>query len=480
MYDDPFITYRYAYNLSQGNGLVYNIGERSLSATSPFFVLLLAMISPIWSDFPKLANLIGAFSIAAGGIFLWDLAFTWKSPITGWLALFLFPTFPLLISTLGSEVPLYIAFCLAAFAFYARRQFALSAFAGSMATLTRPDGALILILLAIGYFVQIRRPFPWKSSVIILGVILPWFLFARIYYGSPIPLTLATKQLQGAMVISQRFAPGLATILKGYTHQPYFLVEAVLAALGFIYLALFKRRWALVVGWQILYFASYSILGVSRYFWYYAPLVPGFLILVGLGLDSLHRLIVSILEKNNYLSLASKRLPSLMAIALVVLFSLSQIWILNQLRTEPDERYPIYREAGEWLVANTPEDASVGTLETGIIGYFANRFMIDFAGLLQPDVALQLTPSATYADAAYWAVEHYQPDYLAILAGTLPALEDSYVTHQCKAVHQIPGEIHGREVKLGIFSCSYNDSFIFPAVNYVPIIVVSTTGFDFY
>ena len=37
VYDDPFITYRYAENLGEGLGFVYNPGERVLSTTTPLF-----------------------------------------------------------------------------------------------------------------------------------------------------------------------------------------------------------------------------------------------------------------------------------------------------------------------------------------------------------------------------------------------------------------------------------------------------------
>jgi hypothetical protein len=478
VYDDPFIAYRYAFNLSHGNGLVYNIGERSMSMTSPFFVLLLTTVSPLWNDFPHLANLIGAFSIATGGIFLWFLATTWKSPITSLVVLFLFPTFPLLISTLGSETPLYIAFCLAAFAFYARKEYTLSAVMASLATLTRPDGALVLLLLAVGYINEVRSPIRWGVVLIILVIILPWFLFAWYYYGSPIPLTLFAKQHQGSMAISQRFAPGFATIIGGYADNLSYQLEAVLAVLGLISLLVFSQQWMLFIFWQILYLVSYSILGVSRYFWYYTPLVPGFITLVGLGFATIQRQIVSIIEKVKHQSLSQIRLLSIITIIMVALFCFSHVITLQELREAPDERYPIYREAGEWLRANTPEDASVGTLEVGIIGYYSERFMVDFAGLLQPDIASQLTSTTTYDDAACWAVIHYRPNYLVILEGTLPALENSYVVQHCKAVHRIPGEIRGREVKLDIYSCIFDGTLLSPAIQTELETGASIAGFN--
>ncbi|MBZ0295216.1 MAG: hypothetical protein K8L99_21815, partial [Anaerolineae bacterium] len=41
--DDSFITYRYARNLAQGQGLVYNQGDAVLSTTAPLYAMLLAL-----------------------------------------------------------------------------------------------------------------------------------------------------------------------------------------------------------------------------------------------------------------------------------------------------------------------------------------------------------------------------------------------------------------------------------------------------
>ena len=95
-YDDPFITFRYAENLARGLGFVYNPGERVLSTTTPLFALLLAILSHSGLDLPHLANLIGALSLALGGLALWDLARTWKTPLVGWVGLLLYPGFSLL------------------------------------------------------------------------------------------------------------------------------------------------------------------------------------------------------------------------------------------------------------------------------------------------------------------------------------------------------------------------------------------------
>jgi hypothetical protein len=84
-------------------------------------------------------------------------------------------------------------------------------------------------------------------------------------------------------------------------------------------------------------------------------------------------------------------------------------------------------DGGEWMRDHTPPHASVGTLEVGLIGYYSQRRMIDFAGLIQPQVSNQLTAQTTYEDAALWAVEPYRPGYLVLHNNLFPRLEQGYV-----------------------------------------------------
>lgn len=42
IYEDAYITFRYARNLANGNGFVYNVSERIYGTTTPLFTLLLA------------------------------------------------------------------------------------------------------------------------------------------------------------------------------------------------------------------------------------------------------------------------------------------------------------------------------------------------------------------------------------------------------------------------------------------------------
>ena len=59
------------------------------------------------------------------------------------------------------------------------------------------------------------RKQPWLGIGIALGLLLIWHGFAWYYFGDPLPITLAAKQAQGRMAISQHFAQGCYVLRDG-------------------------------------------------------------------------------------------------------------------------------------------------------------------------------------------------------------------------------------------------------------------------
>ena len=123
------------------------------------------------------------------------------------------------------------------------------------------------------------------------------------------------------------------------------------------------------------------------------------------------------------------------------------------MRGRIDPRYSIYRAAGEWLNNNTQPGDIVGSLEVGIIGFFADRPMVDFAGLIQPEVAEQFNSESTYEDSALWAVSNYKIDYLVIQDGVFKKLEEGYAAEQCELIHHLQGDRYSSTWDLSIFDC---------------------------
>lgn len=410
-YDDPYITYRYARNLVLGNGFVYNVGEPVLSTTTPGYALLLAALGWVHGNIPLLGNVLSAVGLGLGAWALGLWASEARQPFAGWAAGLLLLTFPLLLSTFGSEMVLYIGVLLCGFYLYACRHPGYAMAVMGAATLLRPDGVLAAGVISMHLIVTQRR-MPWKPLAVYAMVLLPWAAYGTWFFGSPLPVTLVAKQAQGRMEISDSFAWGAWTLFRNYLREPFYWLLLPLNAIGFWQIVTRKREWLLLLLWSVCYLAGYVVLGVSRYFWYYAPLVPGVLVSAAVGLDWV-RAAVSRWRTGS---------PWQWVVALSILASL--LWPnlerLQSIATHPDRRLSAYRYAGQWIDANLPADASLGTLEVGIIGYYASRRIIGFAGLLQPEAARHVSAQTTYEDIAAWAVGAYEPDYLLLGEGWFP------------------------------------------------------------
>ncbi len=134
-----------------------------------------------------------------------------------------------MISPLGSETPFYLALSLGAFLAYINKKYFLTAVLAGLAVLTRADG--ILVPLIIGLDFGIKHFFkesdkdnaesngitiPWTAIIIFIALIGSWHGFAWYYFGSPFPETLAAKQLQGTMEISEIFSSGVWRLYSWY------------------------------------------------------------------------------------------------------------------------------------------------------------------------------------------------------------------------------------------------------------------------
>jgi hypothetical protein len=317
----------------------------------------------------------------------------------------------------------------------------------ALATLTRSDGVLVAVVLAVDFFIHHWRIL-WRPLFLFALIIIPWYLFSWIYFGSTFPVTLIAKHQQGQMVISDSFAEGFLNLLLNYAKRPLYWSHGIFLFVGLWSWAFKARQWAPLFAWGALYFFSYVLLGVSRYFWYYAPLVPIFVSLIGLGVVTLSTWLSSVFKQNRY------------EFALSLLFTALLFWPQGQdlfnLRRHPDSRAVVYREVGEWVSTNTEPDASVGTLEVGIIGYYAHRRMIDFAGLIQPDVVRQMHQESTYQETALWAVENYQPDYLILNPLWFPTLMETVVENKCFPQKAFSDETYSGELIL--YSCDFRQN----------------------
>jgi hypothetical protein len=402
-------------------------------------------------------------------LILYQLGRSLQLPMAGLILLLLYPTFPLLISTMGSESIVYITLILGAFLAFAYKRYALAALLLALATLTRADAALATAVIAGAIVLERYRSadlflpagvarlgqgafysgLPWRAALVYLAVLAPWFLFAWFYFGSPFPVTLAAKQQQGNMLISRTFWEGLQLQATGLWNDPLSRMGLLLLLPGLFYG--WRRPATLLLPiWSSLHALAYVMLGVSGYFWYYAPLVPGLLVLVALGIVAITRVLRFMLVRWHL----PAAIAGIAAAGITLLLLWSQLGSLAWMAQHPDPRRDAYRQIGEWLATNSDPRANVGMLEVGIIGYYARRPVVDFAGLIQPDVARQMRPESTYNDTAYYAVEQYQPAYLVLMRGSLPGVsEHPAVQSACYPVYDLADS--RLPAAIDIFQCQW-------------------------
>jgi hypothetical protein len=430
-FDDPYITFRYARNIASGTGFVYNPGEHVLSTTTPLYALILALVHRVGLDIPLWSNIIGCASLGLGGLALWNLGNHWQTPIAGMVAMILFPISTLLNTTLGSETVVYIAFILYGFLACVRTQYILAAVFFALATLLRADaivaaGIAGLYVLVAQWDRQSWRSLPWRALVVYGLLLVPWGIFAGIYFGNPLPVTLAAKQQQLFVPGARDFFGGLVVRLTDQWHNEMMRWNLLLAVVGLGALPWLRPQWLLVVGWGVLYSAAYTILGVASYFWYYAPVTITLVVLIALGIEAVYVFL--------------RRLPgtywqAVVVALLVGVAIMPQVSGFLAIKDWVDSRLEIYRDVGIWLRQNTEPDASIEALEVGIIRYYSERRIIDIAGLIQPEVAQRLSAGGGYDDTAWWAFHHFRPTHLVLQDKLFRRLEqDPTFQEQCQRI----------------------------------------------
>jgi hypothetical protein len=427
-YDDPYITFRYARNVIQGNGFVYNVGENVLSTTAPGYALILALIGLVYRNIPSLGNVISAVGLGIGAISFYLWASEMSQPFVGWVAGLFLLTFPLPVTTFGSEMCLYTGMLLLGLYFHARRRFDLAMGVMAILTLIRLDGVIAAGLIAI-HLAWTQRHIPWKPILIYLLILLPWLIYATWAFGSPVPVTLSAKQAQGRMIISTSFARRAWSLFLSYVNKPLRWPLLPLGLIGIWRIVTCKRQWSILLVWTACYFASYVILRISAYHWYYAPLVPAAILPTAVGLDWIRS------------KLACWRLGRFWQWGVMALCSACLLWPnvrgLYAISGRPDTRLATYRRAGQWIDANLPADASVGMVEVGIVGFYAQRRIIGFAALLQPEASRMVSVKTTYEDIAQWAIRTYRPDYVLFADAWFPSVSQSADFTSTYAVHHL-------------------------------------------
>ena len=394
--DDTFIHLQYARRLAEGHGLVFNVGERVYGCTSPFWVALLAAGMTLGLPGLAVARALGLIA-ALGSVFLFfQLARrTLATPEFRGLATVAWAGHAWMLrwAVSGMETPLAVALVLAGFvSFSSRRGDARPALTGTLwalAALTRPEAAFLVALWGVLLIADSRgRPMArWISGVapplLIYG---GWLLFAKSYYGTPWPQTLAAKTAGATGLEFQVSNLWRQIRIVGATDG---ILAAVLAAAmiatrgrsspaprpGLLWLL----PWTWLVGVPVLY-AARGVPVLSRYL---LPLLPVLGWLAWRAAESWWTGAHSDpARRRRALLLASTLAAAVLAQNLVVYGA----EVVPHVRTFSAGLERSLVQWGRWFGANAPRDAAIATPDIGAIGYYSGLRVVDLAGLVTPQM----------------------------------------------------------------------------------------------
>lgn len=280
IYDDAFITFRYAKNLADGAGMVFNPGaawEPVLGTTTPMFGLVLSFFARLGLD---LASASRGFDVAcdlASAVLLARGLGSRRLPAT--MALVLFAALPWLdrISVGGMEAPFFCVLAIASSSLLAASRPGWAGFVAALACTVRPEGVL---LVGVSALELLRRPRELLVYVVPVGVVgLAAIAILNRAYGFPIPQSVLAKAHMRASsweriepVLVQSFAP----------HAVLWVLFPV-AILGWTRLLRERHPLRAFVGFALAITASYVAARPHVWGWYFYVPLAGWVVAVAVG-----------------------------------------------------------------------------------------------------------------------------------------------------------------------------------------------------
>ncbi|MCR5301200.1 MAG: hypothetical protein K6E49_02040 [Lachnospiraceae bacterium] len=239
--DDSYHAYIMAKNLVEGNGFVYNIGQRATASTCPLYTLVVAAGYFVIRDMFFVSLLINImFSASAFKILIWDYCKTKKQIIFSTLILIGSVSFvSYTTSGLENSMLFFLGACFMklylSHEYYDGREMLLLALTVSLIAMTRMDTVLIFVPMAL-YVYLFRRDGVSFVKAVGLGVLglLPfvlWELFSTFYYGFPFPNTAYAK-LGTDFPLSDYIIRGIKYYLNAAVCDPILLVVILFAFLA--------------------------------------------------------------------------------------------------------------------------------------------------------------------------------------------------------------------------------------------------------
>jgi len=396
-HDDAYISYRYGQNLAEGQGFVFNPGERLMGSTAPGHALLAGALYPLsgLEGLPTWMAILGcaAWSAQSAALFLLlrpAIGVGWAAGVAlsvgvgaagaaSWVAL---------------ETHIPVACVLFSFVAALGKRWLWAASLVAIAGFFRPDAFLVALLLA-PLCVRDLGFSSWRPALLGLALALPWFAFAWAYFGSPLPNSLSAKVQAStpsayALHVAQHPAPLLLFASRPALHAGFWS----LALVGAVFAVRREPGLWLLPAYAALHLATYVLLAPPpAHTWH---LYPGAAIAVALAICALAAAGSWVHRGRQPLALPAAVLVGLLAAA--HLYQTGEFAFSHRQAYWHGARDAAYRELADYLVANAEPSDRVASGEVGTIAYYSRLPIYDLVHLVSSPA------SDAPSDVRYWAL----------------------------------------------------------------------------
>jgi hypothetical protein len=422
--DDTFIHLQYARHLAEGEGIVFNKGERVYGCTSPLWVALIADGMGFGLKGLAVARGLGVLAtLASVALFLQLARRTLKRPELRAFATVAWAGHAWMLrwSTSGMETPFAVALTLAGFvAFTEGKQWGArpvrTGALWGLACLARPELVLLVVLWCVALIIDAQNREGIRRMV--FGIVPPaaiygsWLAFAKVYFGTFWPLTLSAKTVG---------TDNLAAKLEAFQRQLRIVgaTDGVLLIVLVLSLLMARRR-----AWPP------RLSGQALLPWMWVVMLPA--LYVARGVQPLSRYLLVLLPVLGWLAWRTAEIAwqapdpeERPARRVVVLGAILAALVLGQ-------NLAVYRSVvipqvqsftrglenslipwGRWFGRHTAPDAMIATPDIGAIGYFSQRTVLDLSGLVtSPMITVLQEEPMEDALAHFHFASFARPDFL--------------------------------------------------------------------
>jgi arabinofuranosyltransferase len=473
--DDAYITFRYARNLLDGDGPVYNPGEPVLGTTTPLYMGLLSALSlPLGGSrapFPEIAMAINALADALACLVLIGIGKSLRSEPAGWAAALVWAVSPMSVTFAigGLETSVYILLLLTVLYCRLLGKFTAMSILAGLAFLARPDALILLALVWAelvfaltrreGFREGIRKAF--IVSLPLLLLLAGWLTFASVYYGTLLPNSLLAKS------VAYRLDPGSALVrMIQHYGTPFnedltfgsgvLIVTAplylFLSLLGILSAEKLRPRIGAAAGlafpWA--YLLAFAAANPLIFRWYLAPPSPFLLLSIFMGMAAL-------LGLPRAAAFPRVRRILFAALAAGALLLSMRDWTLSPdhgpARPAPQMAYIrlelVYQKVAEDIRSRILPGYTVAAGDVGVLGYMLDAPILDTVGLNSPEAV----PYYPLPESLYATIYAVPPDLILAALPEIVVVQEGHVRNgllkdprfleQYELCGRYPAEIYG-------------------------------------